>query len=283
VRAFLEARGVRRAYAEYATAYRLTFESGEHLIASPPWNERFRHHPLPYLDEVRSGGRVAWILRDVTASDLPTRRAFEGALASLGGGWRREQIGDAAVYWDFRPPFGPAVESPASLGPAVDGDLSTFESRGPGQALQVPLDPQQALSAVTILTPPFGPGLPRAFVLEASVDGERFELLEHRRPEDARRRPCWLDGHPQYAAERDAFSLALPPRPWRALRLTSSDPRESWAVAELLVHPAGEPAAWGPAALDAPAAASGRSPGDGQGLRADALFRRMLALRHGSE
>src|SRR6185295_5530899 len=51
VRQALEARGIRRAYASYAPAYRLTYETGERLIVSEPWNERFRFHPLPYLDE----------------------------------------------------------------------------------------------------------------------------------------------------------------------------------------------------------------------------------------
>lgn len=280
VRAFLEAGGIHHAYAEYATAYRLTFESGERLIASPPWNERFRHHPLPYLDEVRYGGRVAWILRDAMASDLPTAHAFEHALAASGGGWRRVGIGDAVLYWGFRPPFGPTVESPAGLGRAGDRDLSTSEARDPGQALDVPLDPTRALAAVTFLTPPLGPALPRAFALEGSLDGQRFEPLEVWRPEDARERPCWLDGHPQYPAARDAVSLTLPPRPWRALRLSSAGAQVPWAVAEVLVHPAGDRADWEAAPLEPWPARLARPPDPARAQRADTLFRRMLAGRH---
>ncbi len=280
VRSFLAARGVHHAYAEYATAYRLTFESGERLVVSPPWNERFRHHPLPLLDEVRYGGRVAWILRDVMASDLPTTRAFEAALAPLGGRWQKQALGDAVVYWDFRPPFGPAAAGAAAGGPSSDGDVTTCEAREPGQSIELALAPGQPPAALTVLTPPRGPGLPRAFAVEASLDGQRFEVLERWRPEDARGRPVWLNGHPQYASERDAFSLSLPPRPWRALRLVSLDPREEWCVAELLLHSAGSQPAWEAAPLEDWAARRARPAEASRVRRADTLFRRMLAARH---
>ena len=159
--------------------------------------------------------------------------------------------------------------------------MSTAEAHEPGQALQVPLDPARARAAVTFLSPPFGPRLPRAFEVAGGLDGQRFETLEVRRPEDARARPCWINGHPQYPVERDAFSLQLPPRPWRALRLTAADPGERWAVAEVLLHPAGEQAAWETAPPEAWAARFARSSRDARGLRADTLFRRLLAARHG--
>ena len=189
-------------------------------------------------------------------------------------------LGDAVVYWDFRPPFGPAVASPAAPDPLVDGDISTFESREPGQSVEVTLDPGQPPAALTVLTPARGPGLPRAFTVEASLDGQRFETLERWRPEDARGRPLWLNGHPQYAAGRDALSLALPPRPWRALRLVSRDPRDRWAVAELLLHPAQDQPAWEAAPPESWAARVGRPADAARARRADTLFRRMLAGRH---
>lgn len=272
VQAFLEARGLRHAYAEYATAYRLTFESGERVAASPPWNERFRHHRLPLLDEVRASGRVAWLLRDTMASDLPTTRAFESELAALNGRWRKAVLGDVAIYWGFEPPFGPRVVPPPGRGLAADGDLATFEPRAPGQSLELALAPDQPAAALTLLAPPSGPGLPRAFALEASRDGRGFETLDRRAPEDARRRMCWLNGQPQFPADRDAYSLTLPAGRWRALRVASLDPRERWAVAEVLLHPPGEQPPWPATAGEGPA-----SPADRE--RADALFQRMLALR----
>src|SRR5207247_7685717 len=52
VRRFLEERAIRRAYASYGPAYRLTFETGERIVVSQPWNDRFLHSPPPSLHEV---------------------------------------------------------------------------------------------------------------------------------------------------------------------------------------------------------------------------------------
>ena len=89
VRDALAARGIRRAYASYGPAFRLTFESGERIVASQPWNERFLHFPLPYLDEVRFATSVAWILTPAIPTDMPGPRVFEDQLGAAGGSWRR--------------------------------------------------------------------------------------------------------------------------------------------------------------------------------------------------
>src|SRR5262249_46097913 len=77
----------RHAYASYGPAYRLTFDSGERIIASQPWNERFLHYPLPYLDEVGFAKDVAWVLTPDVPTDLPAPRAFEEQLTRAGGEW----------------------------------------------------------------------------------------------------------------------------------------------------------------------------------------------------
>ena len=112
---------MRRAYASYGPAYRLTYETGEDVIASQPWNERFLHDPLPYLDEVRFAKGVAWVLTPAIPSDLPAPAAFEAALARAGGTWRRVEVGAAIVYLAFVPPYGPEVEPMAGAGAAGDG------------------------------------------------------------------------------------------------------------------------------------------------------------------
>ncbi len=114
VREVLDAHRIRRAYASYDLSYRLTFESGERVVASEPWNERFRHYPLPYLDEVRFAKNVAWIFAPVASGDLPTPRAFEDELNAIGGRWQRSRAGESEVYYAFEPPFGPIVEPLAS-------------------------------------------------------------------------------------------------------------------------------------------------------------------------
>ena len=114
----LESQGIRRAYASYGPAYRLTYESRERVIASQPWNERFLHFPLPYLDEVRFARDVAWVLVPAIPSDLPDVKAFEDEMATAGGLFRKETAGAATVFTRFEPPFAPAVEPLASAGAA---------------------------------------------------------------------------------------------------------------------------------------------------------------------
>jgi hypothetical protein len=54
VRRFLNEHAIRRAYASYGPAYRLTFETGERIIVSQPWNERFLHY-RPTTGVLREG------------------------------------------------------------------------------------------------------------------------------------------------------------------------------------------------------------------------------------
>jgi hypothetical protein len=108
---FLEENGVTRAFASYEPAYRLTLESREAILVSQPWNERFPRSRLPYLEEVRSASRVAWVLTPGIPSDLPSPDAFEAELRRSGGRWRREQAGPTAVFFDFEPPRGDVEDS----------------------------------------------------------------------------------------------------------------------------------------------------------------------------
>ena len=114
-RRFLEERGIRHAFASYEAAYRLTFDSGETLVVSQPWNERFPRFPLPYLEEVRAASRVAWVLTPGIPSELPSPDAFEAALQRAGGSWRRERAGAAIVFYDFVPTEGDAEPAASTV------------------------------------------------------------------------------------------------------------------------------------------------------------------------
>jgi hypothetical protein len=113
-RRLLEASGVRHAYASYGPAFRLTWESGERIVASPPWNDRFRHWPLPLLDEVRFAKNVAWVLTPSVAVGASAPDELEQALDAIGGRWRRDEAGAAVVFHAFVPPYAP----PSSRGRA---------------------------------------------------------------------------------------------------------------------------------------------------------------------
>ena len=244
VRSALEARGIRRAYASYGPAYRLTFETGERVIVSQPWNERFLHFPLPYLDEVRFARDVAWVLMPAIPSDLPDGRAFEDALAAAGGTWQRETAGAATLYTRFEPPFSPAVEPLASAGAAGDGDPATYLNPEPDEPLRLDLPAPSALAAVTLIAAGHGPPLPRSMDLEVSADGETFERVASRRRRGERGDLRWVNGHPQYVIDNDVIPVWLAGRAVRAIRITPVASADAWSLAEVLVHPEGRAADW---------------------------------------
>jgi hypothetical protein len=237
----LEARGIRRAYASYGPAYRLTYESGERIIASQPWNERFRHYPLPYLDEVSFAQDVAWVLTPAIPTDLPAPPAFEEALAAIGGRGRRSEAGAAVIFHDFVPPFGPTVEGLPEAGSAGDSDLRTVLTPDPTAATVFRLPAPRLLDAITLVAGLEGPRLLRSMDVEVSADGVAFDTVARRRRREEQDDLRWVNGHPQYLLDHDLLAIPLGGRRVAALRITpyvSSDP---WGLAEVLLHPAEDP------------------------------------------
>jgi hypothetical protein len=244
VQRVLAERGIRRAYASYQTAYRLTFESGERLIVSEPWNERFRHYPLPYLDEVRFAKNVAWILGPGGPGDLPTPRRFEDALVGIGGGWAKAAAGGQSVYYGFAPPFGPIVEPLASAGPAGDGDLATRLGPSPSQPTTFVLSSPRRLDAVSLLAALRAAPLARSLDVEVSADGSSFETVASPRRREERHDLRWLGGHPQYVLDHDLLAVPLGGRLVAAIRLSPYASTEPWSIGEILLHPAEDRAAY---------------------------------------
>lgn len=239
VRRLLESRGVGHAYASYGPSYRLTYESGERIVASQPWNERFRHYPLPLLDEVRFAKNVAWVLTPTVPTDLPAPAAFEATLATIGGQWRRTEAGAAVVYDAFAPPFGPFVETVPGKGPIADGDPATgasFDSNGP-QVFTLPL--ARDLAAVTLLAPLEGPRLLRSMDVEVSADGSTWERVASRRRREERADLRWVNGQPQAVLDHDLIAIPLGGRRVVAVRVVPVESGDVWSLGEVLLHPAG--------------------------------------------
>jgi hypothetical protein len=242
-RRLLEANGVRRAYASYGPAFRLTWESGEKVLASPPWNDRFRHWPLPLLDEVRFSKNVAWLLTPSVPSGLPTPDAFEASLRRIGGRWRREAAGAAVVFHAFVPPFSPTVEPWPGAGAAGDSDLRTFAAPAPGETFELRLPAPLALEALTLTAAIDGPRLPRSADFQVSEDGVSFETVARRRRREEREDLRWLNGHPQAVIDHDVVAIALAGRSVRALRIVELEP-EPWRLGEVLLHTQPARQAW---------------------------------------
>jgi len=235
VRTLLDAHGVRHAYASYGPAFRLTWESGERIVASPPWNDRFRHWPLPLVDEVRFAKNVAWVLTPSVPSGLPTPDEFDHTLARLGGRWRRDAAGAAVVFQAFVPPFAPQSEPWPGAGAAGDSDLRSFVAPLPGETLELRLDSPRALAAITLVAALDGPRLPRSADVLVSADGLTFETVATRRRREERQDLRWVGGHPQAVIDHDVVAVPLFGRPVVALRVVALEP-EPWRVGEVLIH-----------------------------------------------
>lgn len=240
----LHAHGARRAYASYGPAYRLTYASGEAVIASQPWNERFLHYPLPYLDEVRFAKGVAWVLTPQVPSDLPAPAAFEAALSVAGGTWRRLEAPPGTVFLAFAPPFGPEVEPLAGAGGAGDADPATAISPAPTAPTVFTLPRAEPLQAVTLLAGPDGPRLLRSMDVEVSADGVRFETVAKRRRRDEREDLRWVNGHPQYVIDHDLLAVPLHGRTVSAVRITPVASTDAWTLGEVLLHRPGPTTTW---------------------------------------
>lgn len=236
VRRVLEGHGIRRAYASYGPAWRLTYETGERIVVSQPWNERFLHYPLPFLDEVRFASQAAWILTPAIPSDMPPPQAFESQLAAAGGVWRRTDAGAAVVYHGFVPPYSPEVEPLPSAGPAGDGDPATTLAPAPSAPVTLALPGPLPLAGVTLVAGLHGPRLPRSMDVEVSGDGAAFEVVARRRRRGEREDLRWVNGHPQYVIDNDLIAVPLGGRTVVAVRVTPVASSDPWAVGEVLIH-----------------------------------------------
>jgi hypothetical protein len=240
----LEQLGIDRAYASYNTAWCLTYESGEAVVASQPFNERFSGYPLPLLDEVRFAHRVAWVLMPGTDFVLPSPKHFEGKLASIGGSWERTEAGGAVIYHSFVPPFGPAVAPLATAGAAGDGNLDTRVTEPASGPTTFAFPQPMPLAGLTLLAGRGELRLPRNMSLEVSADGAAFERVARRRPRREEIDLAWVNGHPQLAIDDDVLAVALEGRTVAAVRITPTPPGEPWALEEVLLHAPAPPAPW---------------------------------------
>jgi hypothetical protein len=238
VREALERNGIRRAYASYGPAWRLTYESGERIVASQPWNERFLHYPLPYLDEVRFAVRTAWVLTPRIPSDLPTPAGLESALGRAGGTWRRTDLPGALVYHGFVPPYAAEGTPLPGAGAAGDGDLRTALSPSATEPTVLRLPAPMPMDAVTLMAGFDGPRLLRSMDVEVSADGNTFEVVAERRRRAEREDLRWVNGHPQYVLDHDVLSIPLGGRTVAAVRITPVASGDPWRLAEVMLHPA---------------------------------------------
>jgi hypothetical protein len=160
----------------------------------------------------------------------------------MGGSFRRAEAGSAVVYHDFVPSFAPTVEPWPGAGAAADGDLSTLLTPSPTEPTVFALPVPRALDGVTLVAPLAGPRLLRSMDVEVSADGAHFETVARRRRREERADLRWVNGVPQAVLDHDLIAIPLGGRTVSALRITPYASTDAWALGELLLHPAEEPA-----------------------------------------
>jgi hypothetical protein len=236
VLAALRGREITRAYASYHTAYCVTYTSGEGVVASPPWNERFYGHAMPYLDDVRAATHAAWVLVPGVDFGLPAPRTFESKLAGIGARYVRLEVPPAVVYADFVAPFASAAMLGRVEGAVGDGDIATRALEPPGGAATFVVTRPLPVAGVTLLARLDPPGLPRGMDIEVSTDGSTFARIGRRRRGRETVDLAWINGQPQFVVDDLAFAVPLDGRRVAALRIVPTE-GAAWAVSEVLLHP----------------------------------------------
>jgi hypothetical protein len=100
----LEERGLTRGYADYWTAYPITYVSGEHIIVAPSlpfmYSSRVDRYPA-YTNEVDAVDTIdgLFLLVDSRCSAQP----YVDSLAASGAAFRTEQIARWILIWDIQP------------------------------------------------------------------------------------------------------------------------------------------------------------------------------------
>lgn len=96
----LHALGIRHAYGQFGTAYRLTYMSDRSIIATEPWNSRF-NWPVPFSAELRAATNIAFVLSENHSGLTPTR--FNTELEQMSVDGKKEQAGAMWIYYDLHP------------------------------------------------------------------------------------------------------------------------------------------------------------------------------------
>jgi 4-amino-4-deoxy-L-arabinose transferase-like glycosyltransferase len=234
--AFLEARGLLRAYAyEYWVTARLTFDSGERIIFAEPFNDK-----QPALTRaVDAWPRPAHLIRGNVA-------IFENWLKMLQIRSQRQAVSGFTLFWDFtRPPAvvglpraGWTVRTSAGTGTSAeltDGQPESGWSSAPGPPgtawVEVDLGQPRVVAGLTLL----------ADQPEHLVQGLVVDALDGPGPARTLTRvttggftPFWANGALRVAPTRTTTVL-FPPVEVRRLRLTEVASAGDWAVSELFV------------------------------------------------
>jgi len=246
--AFLDSRGISRAYAHYWIADRLTYETGERIICTRPYDERFggRYKPR-FFDDVTKSRNVAFIFHPTLG--LPYN-VFEENVKGIGGGFRKETIGPYTVFYDFVSPMGEAIPrtgwraesnySPDDVIMAFDNDISTrWATRSPqrpGAYFLLDLGEKQRVSGISMFLGRFTTDFPRGVIIEISRDKVKWESVIELQSNLGVL--VWENGHPVFDMENRRSELYFKPVEARYIKIIQTGYAYpfDWSIAELYVY-----------------------------------------------
>ena len=192
----LRTNGIRHCYASMWLAYRLTYETDEQIVCSPPYNERFFGWSLPYRDIVDSATNTPFILTDTFGSRL-TSSDFAADLEAFGITAKKRKVGCFDIYSDFFHPRSSAgdravsdaaLAGSASVNPSngealSDGDHATAWSSGVAQStgmwVQVAMKEPRRIQRITLFFPAFRRHLAQAVQVSVRHEGIWTTVRQH--------------------------------------------------------------------------------------------------------
>jgi hypothetical protein len=253
---FLRNDGLTRVYVlDFWDAYRMTFDAQEEVVFAEPTPGFYPR----YTESVNTAARYGYVIKG--ARTVPD---FEDTLRSVGGSYRKRLVSGYTVIDNLVPPAGPPLRALSPAGwrgtPSRDGvdaakafDRDPFTSwradppEAPGTFYQLDLGQPRTIARVSVL-PARPHEVPRAFQIQASMDGEHWETALAL-PETWRGL-TWA-GSRLVLEDTGRVQARFPPRSARWVRITRiRGASPSWSIRELFVSevsPDPAPAARAPA------------------------------------
>ncbi|MBI5199795.1 MAG: discoidin domain-containing protein [Nitrospirae bacterium] len=249
--AFLESKGINKAYAHYWIADRLTYETGENIICARPYDERFggRYKPR-YTDIVDMSKDVAFIFHPTLGIPYDL---FEENLRVIGGSYKKETIGPYTVFYEF---VSPKIGEPLSpegwvaesnyrqedVRNAFDRDISsrwaTKSPQRPGAYFILDMGRNQRVSGISMALGRFLSDFPRGVIVETSMDKVFWkEVVKLPRNVGSL---AWKNGHPLFEMENGRTEIIFEPVEARYIKITQTSYANpfDWSIAELYVYEA---------------------------------------------
>lgn len=246
---FLDSKNITRAYAHYWISYRLTYETGERIICSQAYDERFGGRYRPKYKDIVDGSRnVAFIFHPTLG--LPYD-LFEENLKAIGGSYRKEIIGPYTIFYDFIPPWMGEPISPSGwtaetnyssddVSRAFDRDISTrWATRSPqrpGAYFLLDMGESRMVTGISIFLGRFSTDFPRGVVIETSMDKVVWKTTVELQKNIGSL--VWQNDHPVFEIEDRRDELFFEPVEARYIKITQTGTKDpfDWSIAELYVY-----------------------------------------------